>query len=62
MCGSKTQKKNIYFVLSTYRVVIEVDDDYLLYLGNSEFGDLTRFDKKIVNKADYCSFKIFLLF
>ena len=58
----KNSEKYIYFVLSTYGVVIEVDNDYLLYLGNFEFGDLTRFDKKIVNKVDYCSFKIFLLF
>ena len=56
--------EKIYFVLSTYRVVIDVDNNYLLYLGNSEFGGLIGhgFNKKIVNKADYYSFKIFLLF
>ena len=42
----KNSEKNIYFVLSTYGVVIEVDSDYLLYLGNSEFGDLTRFEDR----------------
>ena len=48
--------------MSVYRVVIEVDNNYLLYVGNSEFGGLIGFDKKIVNKADYYSFKRFLLF
>ena len=45
----KTQNKyhiNILFVLSSYRVVIEIDNNYRLDLRNTEFGSLLGFDKK----------------
>ena len=37
---------NIIFILSSYRVVIELEDDYQLDFRNTEFGDLLGFDKK----------------
>ena len=37
---------NMLFILSSYRVVIELDNDYQLDLRNTEFGDLLGFDKK----------------
>ena len=44
---------NILFILSSYRVVIELDDDYQLDLKNTEFGDLLGFDKKIIIQEEY---------
>ena len=37
---------NILFVLSSFRVVIEVDNNYQLDLRGTEFGNLIGFDKK----------------
>ena len=37
---------NILFILSSYRIAIELDDDYQLDFRNTEFGDLLGFDKK----------------
>ena len=39
---------NILFILSSYRVVIELDDDYQLDFRDTEFGDLLGFNKKII--------------
>ena len=46
---------NLAFVLSTYRVVIEVDNNYQLDLRNTEFGELIGFDKKIITQPQYGS-------
>ena len=43
------------FILSTYRVVIEVDNNYRLDLRNTEFGELIGFEKKIITKTEYSS-------
>ena len=43
---------NILFILSSYRIVIELDD-YQLYFRNTEFGDLLGFDKKIIIQEEY---------
>ena len=37
---------NILFLLSSYKVLIEIDDDYQLDLRNTEFGNLIGFEKK----------------
>ena len=52
----KTQNKyniNILFVLSSYRVVIEIDNNYILDLRNTEFVSLLGFDKKIITQTEY---------
>ena len=43
---------NLPFVLSTYRVIIQIDNNYQLDLRNSEFGDLIGFPENIVNKTE----------
>ena len=37
---------NLYFVLSTYRVLIELADNYQINLTNSDFRNLIGFDSK----------------
>ena len=44
---------NILFILSSYRIVIKLDDDYQLDFRNTEFGDLLGFDKKIITQEEY---------
>ena len=44
---------NLTFVLSTYKILIQIDNNYLLDLRNSKFGDLIGFTEKIVNKTEY---------
>ena len=46
---------NLSFVLSTYRVVTDIDNNDQLDLRNREFGDLIGFEEKIVNKTKYGS-------
>ena len=51
-----TEKKypiNIQFILSSYRVIIELDQNYQVDLRGTEFGDLLGFDKKIVASTEY---------
>ena len=43
---------NLYFVLSTYRVVIELDENYQMDLTNSDFRKLIGFDSKIVKQTE----------
>ena len=56
--GQKTTDKNgdkyhnLSFILSTYRILIQIDNNYQLDLRNSEFCDLIGFTKKIVNKTE----------
>ena len=40
---------NIQFILSSYRVVIELDNNYQVDLRATNFGDLIGFDKKNIN-------------
>lgn len=51
----KTFDINLIFVLSSYRVVIVIPNNFQLDLRNSEFGDLIGFDKKIVTQTEYSS-------
>ena len=44
---------NLTFVLSTYKILIQIDNNYQLDLRNSKFGKLIRFTEKIVNKTEY---------
>ena len=44
---------NILFVLSSYRVIIELDDDYQLDLRGTEFGNLIGFDTKILTEYSH---------
>ena len=44
---------NILFILSSYRIVIELDDDYQLDFRNTELGDLLGFYKKIITQEEY---------
>ena len=46
---------NIIFQLSTYTIVIEIDNNYQLDLRNSKFGELIGFTEKIVTKTEYGS-------
>ena len=44
---------NLIFVLSTYKILIEIDNNYQLDLRNSKFGELIGFTEKIVDKTEY---------
>ena len=44
---------NLYFVLSTYRVLIELADNYQIDLTNSDFRKLIGFDSKIIKQTEY---------
>ena len=44
---------NLYFVLSTYRVLIELDENYRLDLRNLDFRKLVGFDSKLIDKTEY---------
>ena len=44
---------NLTFVLSTYKILIKIDNTYQLDLRNSKFGELIGFTEKIVKKAEY---------
>ena len=44
---------NLTFVLSTYKILIQSDNNYQLDLRNSKFGELIGFTEKLVNKTEY---------
>ena len=43
---------NLSFILSTYRILIQIDNNYQLDLKKSEFCVLIGFTKKIVNNTE----------
>ena len=43
----------LYFVLSSYRVVVELGNQWQLDIRNSKFGDLIGFEPKILTKTSY---------
>ena len=45
----------IYFVLSSYRVVVELGNQWHLDIRNSTFGDLIGFEPKILTTTGYSS-------
>ena len=44
---------NLYFILSTYRVLIELSGDFQLDLRNTDFRKLIGFDSKKIEKTEY---------
>ena len=44
---------NLYFILSTYRVLVELHEDYRLDLTNLDFRKLICFDSKLIVKTEY---------
>ena len=44
---------NLTFVLSTYKILIQIDNNYRLDLRNSKFVKLIGFTEKIVKKTEY---------
>ena len=44
---------NLTFVLSTYKILIQIDNNYQLDLRNIKFGELIGFTEKIVKKTEY---------
>ena len=44
---------NLYFVLSTYRILIELHKDYRVDLTTSDFRKLIGFNSKIVTSTEY---------
>ena len=44
---------NLYFVLSTYRILIELHKDYQVDLTTSDFRKLIGFNSKIVTSTEY---------
>ena len=44
---------NLTFALSTYKILIQIDNNYQLDLRNSKFGELIGFTEKLVNKTEY---------
>ena len=44
---------NLYFVLSTYRVLVELHEDYRLDLTNFDFRKLIGFDSKLIEQTEY---------
>ena len=45
----------LYFVLSSYRVVVELGNKWRLDISNSKFGDLIGFEPKIITQTEYSS-------
>ena len=43
---------NLTFVLSTYKILIKIDNKYQLDLRNSKFGELIGFTEKTVKKTE----------
>ena len=44
---------NLYFILSTYRVLVELHEDYRLDLRNFDFRKLIGFDSKLIEQTEY---------
>ena len=43
---------NLSFILSTYRILIQIGNKYQLCLRNSKFGELIGYSEKTVNKTE----------
>ena len=51
--SDKTFRINLTFVLSSYKVVIQLDNNYQLDFRGSKFGELIGFDPKLITKTEY---------
>ena len=52
---------NLTFVLSAYKILIQIDNNYELDLRNSKLGELIGFTEKIVKKTEYGDQVIYLI-
>ena len=43
---------NLSFISSTYRILVQIDNNYQLDLRNSKFGELIGYSGKIVDKTE----------
>ena len=50
---------NLRFVLSTYKILIQIDNNYQLDLRNSKSGELIGFTEEIVKKKQNMEMVIF---
>ena len=50
---SSSKGINLYFVLSSYRVVIELDNQWQLDIRNSNFGALIGFEPKLISQTEH---------
>ena len=50
---SSSKGINLYFVLSSYRVVIDLDNQLKLDIRNSNFGALIGFEPKLINQTEH---------
>ena len=46
---------NLTFVLSSYRVIIDMANNYQLDLRNTNFGELIGFEQKLISQTEYGS-------
>ena len=53
--NSEVYDINIVFVLSTYKVVLELENNHQIDLRVGEFNELIGFDKKIITETEYGS-------
>lgn len=53
--GEKTYSINLTFYLTTYRVLITLEGQFQVDLRGTNFGDLIRFEKKLVTSTEYGS-------
>ena len=49
----KTYDINIVFVLTTYKIVVELSGGYQLDLSQGDFNELLGFSKKIITQTEY---------
>ena len=52
---------NLTFALSTYKILIQIDNNYQLDLRNSKFGELIGLTEKIVKKKQNMGMVIYLI-
>lgn len=46
---------NLTFVLSTFKVITQLDTNYQLDFRNSKFGELLGFEPKLITKTEHGS-------
>lgn len=50
--GANQYHINLSIILSAYRILIQIDNNYQLDRKNSKFGELIGFSEKIVDKTE----------
>ena len=51
--GENEYSINLTFILSTYRVLISISNNYQLDLRETKFGELIGFEKKLITSTEY---------